>query len=130
MFDHEGEPRGPEEETPQEEVKEEAPVFKQEERGNFETSERMKNEEAEEIERLRQEIQGEDTEQFPKAEEPADRAQKIKEYQEKYLPSHLRKRSFVSEALTRLWVKMSGKLEKDGQENIPDKGPFIVVGNH
>jgi 1-acyl-sn-glycerol-3-phosphate acyltransferase len=88
-----------------------------------------------EIEKLKQEIQDKMTEQ-PQAEEADDdNTQKVKEYQEKYLPDYLRgKRGLVAKAITGFWTGMSartfGKCEKEGTENIPEKGPFIVIGNH
>jgi 1-acyl-sn-glycerol-3-phosphate acyltransferase len=86
-----------------------------------------------EIEKLREEIAEKTVEQPPEAEseKPEDREQKIKEYQKKYLPDHLRgKKGFVARALTGIWTGLSGKFEKEGNENIPEKGPYIVVGNH
>ncbi len=80
-----------------------------------------------EIEKLKQEIQDKTVEQPTEQE----RAQRIKEYQEKHLPDYLRsKRGFVAKAITGLWTRMSGKCEREGNENIPEKGPFIVIGNH
>ncbi|GEM_PF-1018752 len=90
-----------------------------------------REEREQEIERLKQEIQDKTAEQPPVQESAEVRAQKIKEYQEKYLPDYLRgKKGFVAKAITGLWTRMSGKLEGQGNENIPEKGPFIVIGNH
>ena len=86
-----------------------------------------------EIEKLKQEIQDKTIEQ-PKAAESESleyRTKRIKEYQEKYMPDYLRgKKGLVAKAITGLWTRMSGKLENQGNENIPENGPFIVIGNH
>jgi 1-acyl-sn-glycerol-3-phosphate acyltransferase len=86
------------------------------------------------IEKLKEEIEGiigTGQPTYLNQEGGESRAQKIKEYQEKYLPNHLRGRNGpVAKAITGLWTRMSGKLEGQGGENIPEKGPFIVIGNH
>ena len=84
-----------------------------------------------EIEKLGEEIYSAEKELPEKQESPESRAQKIEEYQKKYLPDYLRdKKGFVAKAITGLWTRMSGKCEKEGNENLPEKGPFIVICNH
>jgi len=59
------------------------------------------------------------------------RQEKIKQYQEKYLPEYLRKsNSVISRTLKRILIGSWGECEKSGIENIPEKGPFVVIGNH
>lgn len=64
-------------------------------------------------------------------ENPEIRKARIEQYQDRYLPDYLRgKKGFVARTLTRLWTGISGKCEKEGTEKIPERGPYIVVGNH
>lgn len=61
----------------------------------------------------------------------AFKTEEIRRFQEKYLPPYLQgDRGVVSRALTEIWVKMSGKCEVAGSENIPAKGPYIIICNH
>ena len=57
--------------------------------------------------------------------------EKIQKYQEKHLPKHLRKNlqsgSLFGKALN---LFLERKTEKHGLENLPEKGPFLVVSNH
>lgn len=58
-------------------------------------------------------------------------AEQQREYQDQHLPPHLKgKKGIVSKILTGLWIRLSGKCEKEGTEHIPEKGPFLVIGNH
>lgn len=86
------------------------------------------------IEKLRGEIEKiTGREQSSKIEEESSEAKKagIEQYQDRYLPEYLRgDRGFIAKAITDFWTKMWGKFEKEGNENIPEKGPFIVIGNH
>lgn len=87
-----------------------------------------------EIRELKEAIERVAEKDQPTPELPEDaqqRAEKIKAYQDKYLPDHLREKgaSIISKAITYLWTR-GAKFEKEGKENIPDKGPFIVIGNH
>jgi len=47
------------------------------------------------------------------------------------LPDYLRReKGAVSKAITDLYTMTGGKFEKEGEENIPESGPFIVICNH
>jgi len=67
--------------------------------------------------------------------EPLEDAQqrigKVKAYQDKYLPDYLcdRKKGIIGEAITYFWTR-GLKFEIEGRENLPEKGPFLVVCNH
>ena len=87
-----------------------------------------------EIERLKQSIIEAGEEKLPVKDEilePKVREQRIKEYQDRYLPSHLRKKGMgvISKILTYMSTK-GERFDKEGEENIPEKGPFIVISNH
>jgi len=58
------------------------------------------------------------------------REEKVKAYQDEHLPKYLRKKpDFVSKAMKRFLTRGS-KFETEGGENLPEKGPFIVICNH
>jgi len=78
--------------------------------------------EIEDAERQLQRVEGKDV-------EPIE--EKIGQYQERYLPEHLRKkgRGLISKTITYLW-SFGAKLEQEGKENLPEKGPFLVICNH
>jgi len=87
-----------------------------------------------EIEKLKEEIEKiSDVKQLTeiKPESVENREEKIKEYQERYLPNYLRKegKSIISKVITYLWTR-GEKFEKEGEQNIPEKGPFLVICNH
>lgn len=87
---------------------------------------------AEEIGKLKQKIEGIIAGDQPIKQEKEDaalREKRIAEYQKRYLPPYIRERGFISKAITSLWAGRV-KFEKEGQENIPEKGPFIVIWNH
>ena len=66
----------------------------------------------------------------PEEENTASKAEKIKEYQDRYLPEHLRgKRGIISELATNFWTR-TVKFETAGKENLPEKGPFLTICNH
>lgn len=106
----------------------------------FESPEEIerKRETERELEELKEEVEKElangelsetDVEEETREEKEA-REEKIREYQKKYLPKHLRKKSgIISKALIRLWT-IATKFETKGKENLPEKGPFLVVCNH
>ncbi|OGZ68970.1 MAG: hypothetical protein A3D44_00185 [Candidatus Staskawiczbacteria bacterium RIFCSPHIGHO2_02_FULL_42_22] len=84
------------------------------------------------IEELKGEIEDADQENpWENLKENSDlRQEKIKKYQERYFPKHLRgKKDIISKALIGL-VSMFGRVETEGRENIPKKGPYFVVCNH
>lgn len=60
-----------------------------------------------------------------------EREVKIQGYQKKYLPEHLKEKgvSLISKTLSYLLTK-GERFEKDGEENIPKKGPYLVICNH
>lgn len=56
--------------------------------------------------------------------------EKIKQYQDRYLPEYLKKRKgIIGRGLIDLWA-IGTKFEKEGEKNIPESGPFLVVCNH
>jgi 1-acyl-sn-glycerol-3-phosphate acyltransferase len=62
---------------------------------------------------------------------PELKRQRIEEYQKRYLPDYLSgRKGSISKAITGLWTATGGKFEKEGKENIPEKGPFLVICNH
>jgi len=107
---------------PESEIK---PEIKDKEKSPEETKKEMKG--------LMQEIEKFlDEKQPPKAEieNSEEKKAKIGEYQEKYLPDYLReKKDFVSSVLTGLWRRLA-RFEKEGSENVPEEGSFLVVCNH
>ena len=103
----------------------------------FEERKELKQENPEEkeqeIKKLKEEMEKIDVVEQPaedKSEGVKSKEEKIKEYQEHYLPDHLRKKgvSVISRAITYLW--RGAKFEKEGKENLPEKGPFLVICNH
>lgn len=63
-------------------------------------------------------------------EDPKVREQKIKEYQKKYLPDHLKSKH--KNILKRGLENVMGLFapEAEGKENIPEDEPFVIIANH
>jgi len=84
------------------------------------------------IEELRAEVE-KITDSTPPAETKTEdkevKQAKIKQYQERHLPEYIKDRGRIAKMLTNFWVGPED-FKKEGAENIPEKGPFIVVSNH
>lgn len=63
-------------------------------------------------------------------ETPEQRAQRIKDYQDDYLPDHLREKPGIISRSLFFLIGRSQKFKTEGRENVPEKGPFLVVCNH
>jgi hypothetical protein len=85
------------------------------------------------IERLKKEIEETIAAEQPaevRSEETKSREEIIAKYQDRYLPDYLREKGgIISRAITNFWTRRV-EFEKEGEENIPEKGPFIVICNH
>lgn len=123
--------KAPESATEEEIVSPEASVEPQGEAK--EVIEEKPEEVAEEIKKLEEEVakiidQGDVVETEDDKEQ---RAQKIKEYQDKYIPDYLRsKKQTLFSKIACYFQSGRGKLEREGQENMPEKGPYLVICNH
>lgn len=84
-----------------------------------------------EIERLREEINELVREPSKSQSESSEsREKRIKEYQKRFIPKHLRRKpGLISNFLINRWIKAL-ESETEDKENIPEKGPFIVIFNH
>ncbi len=86
----------------------------------------------EQIERIKNEITEVELKLNPVSEaDLEERQQKIKDYQERYTPKYLAKKGMTALAKTVTFFATKGeKFNKEGEENIPEKGPYIVICNH
>lgn len=100
--------------------------------------EELKRKDVEKIERVQGEItqlQEQSVSSKVSPEGTDEQQEKIKEYQENYLPSYLRepqgKESLIGRSSAFL-MKLFGKIEipSEEKENLPEKGPFLVIVNH
>ena len=87
---------------------------------------------AQQIENLRQEISkiGHEEQSLAASEIIDSDAEKIKQYQNQYLPNYLKNsKGLFGKVLADIWT-MGTNFETEGKENIPEVGPFLVVCNH
>jgi 1-acyl-sn-glycerol-3-phosphate acyltransferase len=62
---------------------------------------------------------------------PTERTERIKAFQEKYIPSALRTKNKVNLLVSAgLEYFFSKEALVEGRENLPEKGPFMIVSNH
>ena len=60
-----------------------------------------------------------------------EKADKIRNYQEKYLPEGMRSQKKVNLVISAgMELMYARQADIEGMENLPEKGPFIVVANH
>jgi hypothetical protein len=82
------------------------------------------------IDSLKESIRGADSPESVEVISPEERSQLIKKYQEKYLPDHIKEKPGAVTGIMRYFATFFAKFETQGSENIPEKGPFLVVSNH
>lgn len=87
-----------------------------------------KEEVAQEIEQLKEVIESQ-LEEVKDEISPEERKKIIEEYQEKYLPEHLKEKPGTLFSVAKKLSSLVFKHKTEGRENVPD-GPLLIVSNH